>query len=147
MKTEIFELYKEMILDGLAGAGINLKDSKLKLCKQLMGMILEIPVELINELEDVYIMSAYEIYLESYWESDLTRWNIAVCDITNGIGDMKRIIEKIKEEEEEDTMTREEMYCELINYTAGDYLDTLTNAEMGELYLELFEKGYLVKEN
>ena len=46
-------------------------------------------------------------------------------------------------QEEEDTMTREEMYCELINYAAGDYLDTLTDAEMEELYLELFEKGYL----
>ena len=45
-------------------------------------------------------------------------------------------------------MTREEMYCELINYTSGDYLDTLTDAEMRELYLELFEKGYLaVEEN
>ena len=40
-------------------------------------------------------------------------------------------------------MTREEMHCELINYVAGDYLDTLTDAEMEELYLELFEKGYL----
>ena len=47
---------------------------------------------------------------------------------------------KIKEE---DTMTREEMYCQLINYAAGDYLDTLTDEEMEELYLELFEKGYL----
>ena len=47
--------------------------------------------------------------------------------------------------EEEDTMTREEMYCELINYVAGDYLDKLTNAEMRELYLELFEKGYLAQ--
>ena len=25
-------------------------------------------------------------------------------------------------------MTREEMYCELINYVSGDYLDTLTDA-------------------
>lgn len=32
-------------------------------------------------------------------------------------------------------MTREEMYCELINFTAGDYLDTLTDAEIAELYL------------
>lgn len=45
-------------------------------------------------------------------------------------------------------MTREEMYCELINFTAGDYLDTLTDAEMKELYLDFFEKGYLaVEEN
>ena len=45
-------------------------------------------------------------------------------------------------------MTREEMYCELINFTAGDYLDTLTDAEIRELYLQFFEKGYLaVEEN
>lgn len=45
-------------------------------------------------------------------------------------------------------MTREEMYSELINYAAGDYLDTLTDAEMKELYLEFSEKGYLaIEEN
>ena len=144
MKTEIFELYKEMRMYGLEGAGINPKESKIKHCKQLMSMILEMPVEVIDYLEDVYIMSAYNIYLESYWESHLTRLNKARYNITNGLKEMKKMIETIKEEEEEeDTMTREEMYCELINYTAGDYLDTLTDAEMRELYLELFEKGYL----
>lgn len=45
-------------------------------------------------------------------------------------------------------MTREEMYSELVHYAAGDYLDTLTDAEMKELYLDFFEKGYLaVEEN
>lgn len=44
-------------------------------------------------------------------------------------------------------MTREEMHCELINYVAGDYLDTLTDAEIRELYLDFFEKGYLATEN
>lgn len=29
-------------------------------------------------------------------------------------------------------MTREEMYCELINFVAGDYLDTLTDAAMSD---------------
>ena len=144
MTKEIFELYKEMIMDGLAGGGIDPKESKIKYCKKLMSMILEIPVEVIDYLEDVYIISAYKIYLESYWESDLTRFNKAICNITNGLKEMKKRLESIKEKtEEEDIMTREEMYCELINYTAGDYLDALTDAEMRELYLELFEKGYL----
>ena len=43
-------------------------------------------------------------------------------------------------------MTREKMYCELINYVAGDYLDTLTDAEMEELYLDFSKKGYLATE-
>jgi len=94
METQVFELYKEIIIDGICGAGINPEETKLKCCKNLMSMILEVPVEVINDLEDVYVMSAYDIYLKSYWESDSTRWNKAVCNITNGIAEMKERLMK-----------------------------------------------------
>ena len=37
-------------------------------------------------------------------------------------------------------MERLQLYSELIHYTAGDYLDTLTTEEMAELYNSIFGK-------
>lgn len=97
MKTQVIELYKEILIDGLAGAGIDPKDKKLKYCKKIMSIVYEMPIDIIEDLEDIFVMAAYKIYLHSYWETDENRWNLAVSNITNGIAEMKKILERLED--------------------------------------------------
>lgn len=93
MEKEIFELYKDIILNNLAGGGIDPEESQIKYCKKLISMALELPIEFINNLEFSYIICPYVEYLEDYLKPEEERRNKVISDITEGLEKMRQILE------------------------------------------------------